>query len=186
MKKTKFRERLNKAITAFFNDEETNSGIELYHSGNTALLHTEIISDYKFSKILKYLRQALLFFPGAAALLDVSIIFTWQAVGLYIPAGFIYWNGMNYLKFIAFLSVAGLFSILGLGKLRSKKDLLIPASIIGTGVILGSFLSVSTRFFPEIGLWLYLNGNTIIFLPLGLIAGILAKGWIDKDKTDLE
>ena len=182
MKKIKFKQRVENARNAFFDDESSDANDFLSFGTEDADLQSEKITDYapKNISLETVLKQVFLFFPGTFVLYVLSMGFTaafiiklTKPLGMNPRAGFV-WMALLFLA-------AALMTWLGLGDVRKPRHVVIPASIIGVGMcfgaIAGVLMSVSNQFYR-----FFLNDAYAMYIfPLALIAPFLAKGWIDKD-----
>lgn len=181
MKKVKFKERIENAKTAFFDDESFDTNDFLSCRNQNEFLQSEEFEEIapKISTLETILKQTLLFFPGTFLLYILSMGFTVMFLSSFVkPAGMT--PRFGYVWMLLIFLAAFLMTWLGLGDLRKPKHLVIPASIISVGVFfgaIGGFLLILSYEFGR----LILNDIFPFYLfPLALIAPFLAKGWVDR------
>lgn len=185
MKKTTFDERFEKAVNAFFEDENKFEISQLAVLENSSVLATDLTAENnklateKIDSIVNILKKVFAFFPGTQILYFfgafstfISIVFPQDFIHLFNPWGLFWIISGTFLTWV------------GLGDLRNKKHLFLPASSLATGTILGLVFGTLSKFFPDI-YKLVFGGFPIFFLffPLAFIVPILVKSWLDKEEN---
>ena len=164
MKKTKFKQRVKNAASAFFENERENSGEEsLSFANDSALLKQETVEriNEKGDVLVKILKRTFLFLPGAfylffGTLSALSFEFFWSPQSI-----------------LTVFLVGSFMTIFGLGSLKNPKHLLIPLSIVAVGI-------AAFEIFSAIGSLQCVFKYGIYFFPLALILPFLAKSLADK------
>ena len=177
MKNAKIKERFENAVEAFFDNEKLQENCALDFFGEASLdsKHSEVC-DEKKERLKNVLKQVFLFFPGTLFLFSfslitvyISIIQSYHTVILEKP----------FLLFL-FLSVSFFMTWIGLGSVRKLKNMLIPLSVAGTGILIGAISGIISiidlRLIHKI---LSDSGYPIYFLPLALTVPLLVKMWIE-------
>lgn len=86
---------------------------------------------------------------------------------------------------IGLIILAGaLMTWFGLGDLKNRKHLVIPASLMVTGAIIGAIVKIAANFSGLADRMLDNFTYLIYLLPLALIIPILAKGIVDRKTED--
>lgn len=166
MKKTKTRQRIDNAANDFFDDEpETSGENSLTFAPDPALFRPETAAqfDEKGDRLIKMLKRAFLFFPGALYLFFGT---------LQILSFDFFWSPLTVLT--VFL-IGSFLTIFGLGSLKNPKHLAIPLSIVVVGI-------AAFGLFSTLGGLKYVFEYGIYFFPLALIAPVLAKSLVDDKK----
>lgn len=166
MKKTKFKQRINNAVSAFFAEApETFGETSITLATDAALLKPETAAQIneKGDRLIKILKRAFLFLPGALYLFFGTLtIFSFDFL----------WSPVSAL--IIFM-IGSFLTIFGLGSLKNPKHLLIPVSIVLVAIT--TFWLFSTigglKFVFEYGIYLF---------PLALIVPVLVKNLIEDKK----
>lgn len=158
---TKFKQRIENAVEAFFSDEinEQNSVIIADNKG-FSLKHQNSEILRKAESFYLLFKKLFLFFPGVLILHFASISFA------------LFFNsvGVN-LSLMLFWIAAGIFMVwAGIGDLKNKKHLLISIPNIILGFIIGTALN-----YLPIAAFNY----SLFLIPLFFIAPILMKEAID-------
>ena len=180
MKKIKFKERVENARHAFFDDEDFDVNDFLICRSQNELLQSKESEEIAFGigTLETVLKQVLLFFPGTFFLYILSMGFTVMfLISFFEPSGMTPQLGTIWLLLI-FLA-ATLMTWLGLGDVRNPKHFVIPASIISVGVFFGTvggILVILSNQFKNI---IFSDAFLLYLFPLALIVPFLAKGWID-------
>jgi hypothetical protein len=182
MRKTKFEQRIENALDAFFDDEILVGENSSIRSGTAKFLQKNILfpSTEKAENLAKILKQIFLFFPGVIFLFGLSSLIT------FIPLINQY-NTIKLNKPLSFLITyiaSVLFVWFGIGDLKNPKHLIIPASIAMTGLIVGLAAALGTIWFRLFPLLSDVSQYSIYFLPLAFIIPFLAKGWVDKGEIE--
>ncbi len=166
MKKTKIEQRINNTVNAFFDDEpETFGENSLTFASDSALLKPETAAQFneKGDRLIKILKRAFLFLPGAlylffGTLSILSFDFLWSS-----------------LTVLGVLLIGSFLTIFGLGNLKNPKHMAIPLSIVVVGI-------TTFWLFSTLGGLKYVFEYGIYFFPLALIAPLLAKTLVDDKK----
>ncbi len=167
MKKTKIKQRIDNAVNAFFNDAPQSFGetnLTLAHDSALRLKQESAAQfDEKGDRLIKILKRAFLFLPGAlylffGTLTILSFDFLWNPVSVVI----------------IFL-IGSFLTIFGLGSLKNPKHLMIPISIV--------LVAVTTFWlFSTIGGLKYVFEYGVYLFPLALIVPVLVKSLVDDKK----
>jgi len=179
MKEVKFDTGHKKTADAFF-DENLHNYSPLQLFVNSADL-SEIKADKYFEtdekRFAGYLRQARLFFPGTFLLFFISL-------GTTLAVTDPFSRNVFFSPLFFLIYTVGLLSVFttwfGLGDIKNRRHFVIPASIIVSGIIIGAIARASAGFF-----WISERiiddfGYAVYLFPVGLIAPVLAKGWVDR------
>ena len=165
MKKTKFKQRIKNAATAFFDNEQEKYGENgLSFVGESGLLKQETAARFneKGDVLVKILKQAFIFFPGVFYLFfGTLMVFSFEFL----------WS--NPLAILAAFLIGSFMTIFGIGNVKNPKHLVIPLSIVAVGIT--AFSS-----FTMFGKLMYIFEYGIYFFPLALIVPFLAKSLADK------
>jgi hypothetical protein len=182
MKKTAFKTKIDDTLNDFFDTEHVYENAALQNFDNNAKpskLEKQTLAHAPNS-LTVFLKQALLFFPGTFLLYFMSL-----AIGIAlrdIIAQF--YKTLPFTKgFYVFLALGFLASLMtwcGLGDIKNKKHMVIPASIISTGFLIGAVVGLTDDIF-----WLARKitddfGYAVYLFPIGVIVPFLAKGWVDR------
>jgi hypothetical protein len=163
MKEHKIRQRLDKAIAAFFENPERqpeHGPMTTIHDSSLAKLEVSARVDQIGDLIVKSLKRAFLFLPGAIYLFFGTIsILTFEFL-------------QSPLKIAAIFTIGAFMTIFGLGTLRNPKHLAIPVSIVFTAAATFALFSSfgGIRFVFEYGIFLF---------PLALVLSFLSKNLVD-------
>jgi hypothetical protein len=160
MNKTKLQERIDNAVSSFFESAPDRSHFELTYTGHEGALAAGGTFSEKAGKWLGVLREILLFGPGTFSLfyLTLTIVFFYPTLGI----GF---YGFLMFMFAVFMTYAGS------GSIYRPKNLAVPATVIATalGVV---FISL---FFAGNELADIYFGYSIYLFPFVLIAAKLVQ-----------
>ena len=181
MKKIKFKQRIENARNAFFDDKsfDTNSFLSLCDADS--FLQNDEYADFtpKNGTLETILKQVFLFFPGTFVLYILSMGFTVMFISSFVrPSRMTLGYEMVWIMLL-FLA-ATLMTWLGLGDIRKPKHLIIPASIISVGVFFGAFAGVLITISNQLAKFIFSNAFPLYIFPIALIVPFLAKGWIDR------
>ncbi len=179
MSETKTEQRFKKALDAFFADENADENNFLSRANDADVLRNETTTAFqeKHAALFNLLKQIVLFFPGAFVLYIVSFAFSAFTVNnpfnATIPRGRLFW--------VLCWFLAGIFMTWrGIGDWRDPKHLVIPASIISTGIVLGTFSGILSLFSERLQNIIFSDAFPLYLLPVALVVPFLAKGLIDK------
>lgn len=165
MKKIKLEERFEKAVNAFFEDENLNeqNAIALCESQQFAQISPAENLARTADKYFTLFKRIFAFLPGVLFLhLLMPGIFTF---------GFSIWT--------LFFLVSGIFMVwAGLGDLKNKKHIWLPISVMLVGLI----FSLPFYFLP-VSSFTYYVYIYIGILPLLFIAPILTKNWLEINEN---
>ena len=169
MKKTKIEQRINNAVSAFFETERENFGEDsLTFGGDSALIKQETAADFneKGDALVKILKRTFLFLPGALYLFfGVLSIFAFDFL-------------QNPLTVSAIFLIGSFMTIFGLGNLKNPKHMAIPLAI-------GALAIITFAVFSMFGGLKSVFEDGIYFFPFALISALLAKSLVDKtNKTE--
>ena len=168
MKKTKFDERIENALNAFFETENRENQTDLAFAVNNSLAEVSLDETFsqKADQWIALAKKILLFFPGVLFLhlITFSTVFFYSGLGLNLR--------------MLFFFAAGIFMVwAGLGDLRNKKHLLLPLSVIA---------SIS----PFAVLFSFLPHNAIEYsfylFPIFFAVPLLVKSRLDKMDKDFD
>ncbi|MGI8494389.1 MAG: hypothetical protein ACR2L1_03620 [Pyrinomonadaceae bacterium] len=182
MNKTKIKQRFANAADAFFADENSiENNLESFRN-ETNLWQDEKFSDFahKHSKLETVLKQIFLFSPGTFILYMLSLVLTIGLINVIFGSSRMILGFQDFVGILAVFLAASLMTWLGLGDVRKPMHLVIPASVIITGVFFGAVAAIASEHFSRS---IFINGYPAYFLPLALIVPFLAKGWVDR-KSD--
>ncbi len=167
MKRTKFKQRIDNAVNAFFDDEPQDLGENgLSFARSFALLKPEPAAQFneKGDRLMKILKRTFLFLPGAFYLFfSVLMIFSFE----------FFWD--KPFGILAAFLIGSFMTIFGLGSLKNPKHLVIPLSIVAVGIAAFSLFSM-------FGGIKYVFAYGIYFFPFALIAPFLAKSLVDSQR----
>ena len=161
MRKTKFEDRIDNAVNAFFDAEPDRSRLAMTYTGyDASLVADERPFTVKADKWLNILREIFMFGPGTFALfyLTVTYAFNFPGVGT---------NLYTYV-FAIFLTYAGS------GSIRNLRNLAVPASIIALAF---AIVSISTMVLGHDVAADYF-WNSIYLLPFVLVVAKLVQSWV--------
>lgn len=162
MKETKLEERFEKAVNAFFENENSHeqNSIALFENQEIAQISPAENLAQTADKYFTLFKRIFAFLPGVLFLhLMMPGIFTF---------GFSLWT--------LFFLVSGIFMVwVGLGDLKNKKHIWLPTSVM----ILGLIFSLPFYFLPVNSFSYYVYAY-IGILPLLFIAPVLVKGWLEE------
>ena len=184
MKNNTFDVSLEKEINSFFAEESPlgNSQITLWETSSEIVSQAPAEEGAATAEKLKQIdglfRKVFAFFPGTQILYLLGAF--WTFASIYAPQ-----NLPGIFSFWAFFWLfAGTFMTwAGLGDLKNKKHLFLPASSLATGTILGLFFGLAAKIFP--GFQQFIWGDLPVFLllfPLAFIVPILVKSLLDKEE----
>jgi hypothetical protein len=169
MQKTKIKQRINNAVTAFFVEDTDKFGENSLDFANDSSLlkqETTLVFGEKGDVLVKLLKEIFLFLPGSLYLFFGTIF------------GFIFepfWeNPLNI--FVVFL-IGSFMTIFGIGNIKNPKHLTIPLSIVAVGITTFSLFSM-------FGKLKYIFEYGIYFFPIALIIAFLTKSWVDKAEKE--
>jgi hypothetical protein len=181
MNETKLKQRIENAIDAFFDNGISTESNSLTFGNESGSLRNQISEIFveKADFLVKILKQVFFFFPSTFVLFIVSFAFTVisinNPINATMPEGRIYW-------IILWFSAAVFMSWFGLGDLRKSKHFVIPASIIGTGFVVGAISGILSFVFPQLQNMIFGGAYPLYLFPLALVVPFLAKGLADKAK----
>ena len=170
--KTTFKDRIENAYEAFFENTSLSQNSKLESRNNPELIREKDFENSAETRrtLMKILKQGLLFFPATFVLFAMS--FATTVLEINPPVGFQPYLGWQLIPWLAF----GIFGTwYGIGNLKKLKHLIIPFSIVSIGILLASATSLS----PPLVEWMFTQKNVFIFLPLALVVPFLVKGIAD-------
>jgi len=187
MRKTKVEDKFEKTFDSFFDQENPDENQALSFAGSTKLLTIEADEDFsgKHKFFLNVLKQIVLFLPGTFILYFVGFVGAIIFADIFIiqrPLATLPPSAPFQIILLGILGLLGTFMTwLGLGDIKNRKHLAIPASIILTGAILGVILKALENVSDlAVKLLEEFNHYFIYLLPLVLIVPVLTKSWVDK------
>jgi hypothetical protein len=168
MSKIKLDDRVENAISAFFESQPDHSRFELTYTGSdAALIADDTTFSEKAGKWTGILREIFLFGPGAFFLFYMTL----TVIDLYPEAG-ITFGEVFWVLASAFLIYAGT------GSIQKPKNLAVPATVITMAVAVALISSL----FPSKEQSNIYYGYSIYLFPNVLIAGKLMQGWVSDKK----
>lgn len=168
MSKIKLDDRVENAISAFFETEPDHSRFELTYTGSdAALVADDTTFAEKAGKWTGILREVFLFGPGAFFLfyLTLAVIYFYPQVGIAPSQVFM-------------VLVAGFMTYAGAGNIKKIKNLAVP----GTVIAMAAAVAIISLFVPgkeEANVYFWYS---IYLFPNVLIAGKLVQGWVSDKK----
>jgi len=190
MRKAKVEDKSAKSFDSFFETEmpDENDALSFTNSSNSLTLESAENFTNKTNPFLNLLKQILLFLPGTFLLYFVGFVSATVLMNIAFflpPSEPVQILGITSALFqMILLGAIGLLGIFmtwfGLGDLKNKKHLSIPASIILTGTFIAVVFKAIEGIFGG-GFIEEFDKYFIYLLPLILIVPILIKGWVDKD-----
>lgn len=190
MRKAKVEDKSAKSFDSFFETEMPveNNALSFANNSNLATLESAENLTTKANPILNLLKQILLFLPGTFLLYFVGFVSATILMNIVIfspPSEPVQILGITSAPFqIILLGIIGLLGTFmtwfGLGNLKNKKHLSIPASIILTGTFIAIAFKVIEGVFGG-GFIEEFDKYFIYLLPLILMVPVLTKSWIDKE-----
>ena len=178
MKDVKFKERLESAFEAFFDDGKLDDNNSLEFVNDAAIFRVEESESFaeKNRILINILKQVFLFFPAAFILFNmffaVTVLFITSTNEGYQPYQ---WN------FFVALGLGILGTWFGLGDIKKAEHLAIPFSVISISLIMALVTSLS----PMLVEWMFTKANAFLFFPLVLITPFLVKGLVDNSDEKL-
>ena len=187
MRKTKVEGKFERTFDSFFDKENHDENQALSFAGGTELLTIEADDGFsgKDKLFLNVLKQIFLFLPGTFILYFVGFIGAIIFADIFIiqrPLATLPPSALFQIILLGSLGLLGTFMTwFGLGDIKNRKHLAIPASILLTGAILGVILKALGNV-PGLAVKLVeeFNHYFIYLLPLVLIISVLTKSWVDK------
>ena len=188
MRKIKLEDKPEKSANAVFDDENfrDNEALNFADEAKMSKLETDknFVGESKsFTSVLK---QVFLFLPGAfllffmsfaAAMIAVEIIAFRRRV---LPDDFLLQFAL-----IGSVMISGtLMTWFGLGEIKNRKHLAIPASIIITGATTGAIVRAAAKISDFADRMLDDFDLLIYLFPLALIVPVLVKGIVDRKRDD--
>ncbi len=191
MKEVKIKERFENAFEGFFDTEKSSPDTTLsaeaeryFQQKDSSKIFSE--KSYAFVTILK---QVFLFLPGAFLLFYISMGSTFAFINYLEPSGDVEIgrSGINVLAlFLLCLvgSLTGLMTWFGLGDIRNSRHLVIPGSIIASGITLGTIVGLTSGIFSLSAKIMFDFSYAIYLFPIALVVPFLAKGLVDRNGKD--
>ena len=164
MRKTKFEDRIDNAVNAFFETEPDRSHFAMTYTGCEAALAIKDLSfSEKADKWLRVLREIFMFGPGTFCLfyLTLTMVFFFPALGFSS-------QGILMYLFAVFLTYAGS------GSIARVRNLAIPATVTLLAI---AFALLSPLFFGNELADLYFWHSIYVF-PFVLVAAKLVQSWV--------
>lgn len=190
MRKVKLDTKSEKSAGAFFDADnpDENSALSFVNNAQTFALEKEnsFIGEHK--TFINLLKQVFLFLPGTfllffmsfgAAIILMEIVVYRRALET-LPDDFPFQFAL--IGLIVFLGI--LMTWFGLGDMKNRKHLAIPASLMVTGVIIGAVVKATAKMSDLADKMLDDFSYLIYLLPLALIIPILAKSIVDRKTED--
>ncbi|MCA1625794.1 MAG: hypothetical protein LC768_05565 [Acidobacteria bacterium] len=190
MRKVKLDTKPEKSAQAFFDNEISDKNEALSFAGSTNILKLEkgkgFIDEHK--SLINLLKQVFIFLPGTfllffmsfgAAIILMEIIVYRRALET-LPDDFPFQFAL--IGLIVFLGT--FMTWFGLGDIKNRKHLAIPASLIVAGAIIGAVVKATANISDLADRMLDDFSYLIYLLPLALIIPILAKSIVDRKTED--
>jgi len=190
MRKVKFDTKSGKSADAFFDNEnpDENEVLSFAGSSNISGLETEkgFIGGHK--SFINLLKQVFIFLPGTFLLFFMSFgsaiifmeIIVYRRTLETLPDDFPFQFALIGLIIL----LGSLMTWFGLGDIKNRKHLAIPASLIVTGAITGAVVKAAANISDLADKMLDDFSYLIYLLPLALIVPILAKSIVDRKTED--
>lgn len=183
MRKTKVEDKNEKSFDAFFYNEYGAENRGLSTADGARLSKTEANLTEKDSRFVNLLKQIFLFLPGTFFLYFVGFVGAVILMDIFIflrPLSSLPSDAPFQIMLLGVVGFVGSFMTwFGLGDIKNKRHLAIPASIMITGAALAViFRALEGVVFPK--LIEQFNHFYFYLLPLILIIPVLAKGWVDR------
>lgn len=185
MKKTKVETESERYFNDFFDNKnlDGNNDLSLVNNAELSKIEDNESSNTKTNLLIKLLKQVFLFLPGTFLLYVFGFVGAIITMDIFIiqretlpPDAFFQ---------IILLSIIGLLGSFmtwfGLGDIKNKKHLSIPASIIISSATLAVIFKAIEKFFGISKLLEEAEHFYFYLLPLILIIPILVKSWVDKE-----
>lgn len=189
MKQVKLKERLENTVEAFFDSREIDGALAMNVGNKSSLIGDETQSNSyeKGESLIRVLKQAFFFFPGTFILFFISmgtmldVIYFRSHPEIVLNRSTV----MNFQIFLIYLTgfVAIFMTWFGLGDLKNRKHIAIPASIIASGATIGGVIGVTVEVIKFSEQILRDFGFAILFFPIGLIVPFIAKSWVDTQEV---
>lgn len=189
MRKVKLDTKSEKSPDAFFDNENPDENAALSFVNNAKILELEKEKGFKAERksFITLLKQVFIFLPGTfllffmsfgAAIIFMEIVVYGRAFET-LPDDFPFQFAL--IGLIIFLGT--LMTWFGLGDIKNRKHLAIPASLMVTGAMIGAFVKAIASMSDLADKMLDNFSYLIYLLPLALIIPILVKGIVDR-KTE--
>ena len=166
MDKLTVDKRFENAINAFFEARPTPEDYALSVGKTETTVHLPEAFTEKSDTWTGFLRQIMLFVPGAFMLYYAALaaIFFYEIGGMTFAGLFMIFNG-------AFLCYASS------GSLRNAKNLVLPGAVLGMAIVVAAIASLFPRSdHPNLYFW-----YSIYLFPIVLVVPQLLRSWL-KDK----
>jgi hypothetical protein len=189
MRKAKVADKSAKSFDSFFETEmpDENNALSFPNNSNPLTLESAENSTAKTNPFPNLLKQILLFLPGTFLLYFVAFVIATILINIVLfspPPEPVQIFGITSAPLqIILLGAIGLLGTFmtwfGLGELKNKKHLSIPASIILTGTFIAVVFKAIEGVFGG-GFIEEFDKYFVYLLPLILIVPVLTKSWVDK------
>lgn len=179
-----------KSADSFFDVDDFGEHGALGSAKNSRILglEKEKIPSDEHNFFTRFLKQVFIFLPGTlllffmsfgAAVISLEIIVFRRAIQT-LPDDFPF-----HVALIGLIILVGtLMTWFGLGDLKNRKHLVIPASLMVTGAMIGAVVKIAASFSGLADRMLDDSTYLIHLLPLALIIPVLAKGIVDRKTED--
>lgn len=191
MKKVKIATESDKSFDTFLKNEHYNEAGALIFSNHSEILQFEgdEKSTEKHKTLFILLKQIFLFLPGTFLLYLVGFVFALIFIDIFIsqrPLETLPPSAPFQIILLVMFGFLGTFMTwFGLGDLKNKKHLSIPASVFTTGAFLAVIFKATETIFPAVGKLLEeFNHYYFYLLPLILIIPVLTKSIVDRKVED--
>lgn len=190
MGKVKLDTKSEKPASAFFDAEnpDENAALSFVNNAQTMELEKENSFIEERKPFINLLKQVFLFLPGtfllffmsfgAAVILMEIVVYRREIETL--PDDFPFQFAL--IGLILFLGI--LMTWFGLGDIKNRKHLAIPASLMVTGAIIGAVVKATAKMSDLADKMLDDFSYLIYLLPLALVIPILAKSIVDRKTED--
>lgn len=192
MRKVKLDTKTEKSADAFFDGENPVENAALSFAGNAELLKLEKENSSARARksFIHLLKQIFIFLPGTillfftsfgAAIIFMEIVVFGRAFNT-LPDDF----PLQFALIGLIILLGALMTWFGLGDIKNRKHLAIPASLIVTGAAAGAIVKAAAKMSDFADRMLDDFGYLIYLLPLALIVPILAKSLVDRKTEDAQ
>lgn len=190
MGKVKLDTKSEKPASAFFDAEnpDENAALSFVNNAQTMELEKENSFIEERKPFINLLKQVFLFLPGTfllffmsfgAAIILMEIVVYRREIET-LPDDFPFQFAL--IGLILFLGI--LMTWFGLGDIKNRKHLAIPASLMVTGAIIGAVVKATAKMSDLADKMLDDFSYLIYLLPLALVIPILAKSIVDRKTED--
>lgn len=190
MRKVKLDTKSDKCADTFRDKEVSAENETLNFAGGVKMSEIEADEVYagKHKSFTSFLKQVFIFLPGTFILFFMSFgaaIIAMEIVVFRRPLEMLPDDYPFQFALIGLIILLGTFMTwFGLGDIKNRKHLVIPASLIVTGAITGAVVKAAASISDLADRMLDDFSYLIYLLPLALIIPILAKSIVDRKTED--